>query len=138
MADRAITGVRTRIRTISASCAPASAMNAFTRNWTRAAYPPPPMKPATPAANSTVSPALKEIRFGFSETVVPAFSGAKLTDHAGQVIPTGTPRVDAKNKKELVLPLTQTLTEGKYQLAWYAVASDTHRVKGSYAFTVKK
>ncbi len=103
-----------------------------------AAYAHPALKSANPAANSTVSPALKEIRFGFSETVVPAFSGAKLTDRAGQVVPTGTPRVDAKNKKELVLPLKQALTEGKYQLAWYAVASDTHRVKGSYAFTVKK
>ena len=37
-----------------------------------------------------------------------------------------------------VLPLKRALTEGKYQLAWYAVASDTHRVKGSYAFTVKR
>jgi len=70
-----------------------------------AAYTHPALKSANPAANSTVSPALKEIRFGFSETVVPAFSGAKITDRAGQVIPTGSPRVDAKNKKELVLPL---------------------------------
>src|SRR5258706_6135570 len=103
-----------------------------------AAYAHPALKSANPAANSTVSPALKEIRFGFSETVVPAFSGAKLTDRAGQVVPTGTPRVDAKNKKELVLPLKQALTEGKYQLAWYAVASDTHPVTGTYAFSVQK
>src|SRR5258705_13905916 len=103
-----------------------------------AAYAHPALKSAIPAANGTVSPALKEIRFSFSEAVVPAFSGAKLTDRAGQVIATGTPRVDAKNKKELVLPPKRTPTEGKYQLAWYAVAGDTHRVKGSYAFTVKK
>ena len=103
-----------------------------------AAYAHPAMRSAIPAANGTISPALKEIRLSFSEAVVPAFSGAKLTDRAGQVIPTGTARVDAKNKKELVLPLKRTLTEGKYQLAWYAVAGDTHRVKGSYAFTVKR
>ena len=103
-----------------------------------AAYAHPAMKSASPAANGTVSPALKEIRFSFSETVIPAFSGATITDRAGKVIPTGTPRVDAKNKKELVVPLKRALTEGKYQLAWYAVASDTHRVKGSYAFTVKR
>ena len=103
-----------------------------------AAFAHPAMKSASPAANGTVSPALKEIRFNFSEAVIPAFSGATITDRAGKVIPTGTPRVDAKNKKELVLPLKQALTEGKYQLAWYAVASDTHRVKGSYAFTVKR
>ena len=103
-----------------------------------AAFAHPAMKSANPAANGTVTPALKEIRFSFSETVIPAFSGAKLTDPKGKVIPIGTPRVDAKNKKELVLPLKRALTEGKYQLAWYAVASDTHRVTGSYAFTVKK
>jgi methionine-rich copper-binding protein CopC len=103
-----------------------------------AAFAHPALKVANPAANGTVSPQLKEIRFSFSEAVVPAFSGAKLTDRTGQVIPTGTPRLDPKNKKELVLPLKQALTEGKYQLAWYAVASDTHRVKGGYAFTVKK
>ncbi len=103
-----------------------------------AAYAHPALKSTNPAANGTVSPALKEIRFDFSESVVPAFSGAKLTDPKGKVVPIGTPRVDARNKKELVLPLKQALTEGKYQLAWYAVASDTHRVTGSYAFTVKK
>src|SRR4030088_2442622 len=66
-----------------------------------AAYAQPALKSMSPAANGTVSPALKEIRFDFSETVVPAFSGAKLTDPKGKVVPTGTPRVAAKNKKEL-------------------------------------
>ena len=102
-----------------------------------AAYAHPALKSANPAANGTVTPALKEIRFSFSEAVVPAFSGAKLTDLAGHVIPLGTPHQD-KNKKALVLPLKQPLTEGSYQVAWYAVASDTHRVKGNYAFNVKK
>jgi len=58
-----------------------------------AAYAHPAMKSMSPAANGTVSAALKEIRFDFSETVVPAFSGAKLTDLKGKVVPTGTPRV---------------------------------------------
>ena len=103
-----------------------------------AAYAQPALKSMSPAANGTVSPSLKEIRFDFSETVVPAFSGAKLTDLKGNVVPTGTPRVDAKNKKELIVPLRESLKDGKYKLAWYAVASDTHRVQGSYAFAVKK
>ena len=103
-----------------------------------AAYAHPALKSTNPAANGTVSPALKEIRFDFSESVIPAFSGAKLTDPKGNVVPTGTPRVDAKSKKELIVPLKESLKAGKYKLAWYAVASDTHRVTGSYAFTVKK
>ena len=103
-----------------------------------AAYAHPALKSTNPAANGTVSPALKEVRFDFSESVIPAFSGAKITDPKGKVVPTGTPRVDAKNKKELLVPLNESLKAGKYKLAWYAVASDTHRVTGSYAFTVKK
>ena len=111
---------------------------AASMGFASAAYAHPALNSTSPAANGTVSPALKEIRFDFSETVVPAFSGAKLTDPKGKVVPTGTPRVDAKNKKELIVPLTESLKDGKYKLAWYAVASDTHRVTGSYAFTVKK
>ena len=103
-----------------------------------AVYAHPALKSTNPAANGTVSPALKEIRFDFSESVIPAFSGAKLTDPKGNAVPTGTPRLDAKSKKELIVPLKESLKVGKYKLAWYAVASDTHRVTGSYAFTVKK
>ena len=103
-----------------------------------AAFAHPALNSTSPAANGTVSPALKEMRFDFSENVIAAFSGAKLTDIKGKVVPTGTPRVDAKDKKELIVPLKESLKDGKYKLAWYAVASDTHRVQGSYAFTVKK
>lgn len=98
----------------------------------------PVLKSANPAANGTLSTAAKEIRLVFSEAVVPAFSGATLTDRNGRVISTGIARTEGKRKMELILPLTSALPEGPYRLAWYAVAADTHRVQGSYAFFVKK
>ncbi len=102
------------------------------------AYAHPALKAANPAANGVVSPSLKELRLTFSEAVYPAFSGAKLTDRTGRLILTGKPHQDSKNRKLLLVPLKGTLAEGKYQLAWHAVANDSHRVQGNYAFTVKK
>jgi len=102
-----------------------------------AAYAHPALKAASPSANGKVASTLKEIRLSFSETVVPVLSGAKITDLKGNAIATAKPYSDAKNKKTLVVPLKAKLTPGAYQVAWYAVASDTHRVKGNYAFTVK-
>ncbi len=103
-----------------------------------AAYAHPALKSATPSANAVVTPSMKELRFTFSESIIPAFSGAKLTDGNGRLILIGAPHQDSKNKKQLVVPLKGTLADGKYQLAWHAVANDSHRVEGSYAFTVKK
>ena len=98
----------------------------------------PALKSAVPAANGVVGPPVKDLRFIFSEEVVPAFSGATLTDGRGKIVVTGAPRLDGKNKNLLIVPIKGTLAEGKYKLAWHAVAADTHRLQGSYAFTVKK
>jgi|SRR6267154_1760416 methionine-rich copper-binding protein CopC len=102
------------------------------------AYAHPALKTVNPPANGIVSNSLKEVRLTFSEAVVPAFSGVKLTDNSGKAIMTGTAHLDSKDKKQLVVPLKSTLGAGKYQLAWYAVADDTHRVTGKYMFSVKK
>ena len=98
----------------------------------------PVLKTASPAANAVVDSRLKEVRFGFSENVIPAFSGVQITDAKGKTMPLGAPHVDAKDKKILVVPLKQTLAAGSYKLVWHAVAADTHRVQGQYAFKVKK
>ena len=96
------------------------------------------LKAENPAPNAAVSNSLNEVRLTFSEAVTPAFSGIKLTDLTGKAIATGTPHLDAKNKNALVVPLKSTLAAGKYQLAWYAVSDDSHRVTGKYTFSVKR
>ncbi len=82
------------------------------------------------------SPTTKEIRLNFSEGVIARFSGLELRDESGKSIATGTPAVDLKDRKQLVVPLDAPLPAGKYRVMWHAVSEDTHRVKGEYTFTI--
>jgi len=82
------------------------------------------------------APTTKEIRLNFSEGVIAKFSGLELRDESGKSIATGTPAVDLKDKKQLVVPLDAPLPAGKYRVIWHAVSEDTHHVKGEYTFTV--
>lgn len=120
------------LRKITMAIMVAAAMGSGTAAYAHAA-----LKTATPSANGVVSRTVKEVRLSFSESVMPAFSGAKITDLKGNAVATAKPFSDPKNKKLLVVPLKAKLSPGAYQVAWYAVASDAHKMKGSYAFTVK-
>lgn len=82
------------------------------------------------------APMTKEIRLNFSEGVIAKFSGLELRDESGKSVATGTPAVDLKDKKQLVVPLDAPLPAGKYRVMWHAVSEDTHRVKGEYSFTI--
>ena len=97
----------------------------------------PHLRMGNPPVNGAVSGAVKELRLTFSESVSPKVSGVKITDSNGKAIATGVARQDAKNSKQLVVPLKTALKAGKYQLNWFAVGKDMHRVKGGYTFTVK-
>jgi copper resistance protein C len=95
----------------------------------------PQLQTADPAAGaSTASP--KQIRITFNETVVPQFSGVEIRDEAGKLIATGKSETDPSNKKILVVPVKERLAPGDYKVEWHAVSEDTHRVKGSYSFSV--
>ena len=41
------------------------------------------------------------------------------------------------DKKQLVVALPKPLGDGVYKVTWHAVGDDTHRVQGSYSFTIK-
>jgi methionine-rich copper-binding protein CopC len=99
------------------------------------AYAHPQLQSAEPAAGVGIA-SPKEIRITFSEPVVARFSGIELKDQSGKVIATGKPETDAANKKILIVPVTQQLAPGPYNIEWHAVSEDTHRVKGSYSFSV--
>jgi copper resistance protein C len=95
----------------------------------------PQLQSAEPAAGTaTASP--KQIRITFSETVIPQFSGVELKDQAGKLIATGKSETDPSNKKMLIVPVKEQLAPGDYKVEWHAVSEDTHRVKGSYSFSV--
>jgi methionine-rich copper-binding protein CopC len=95
----------------------------------------PQLQSADPAAGvATASP--KQIRITFSETVIPQFSGVELRDQTGKLIATGKSETDPSNKKILIVPVKEQLAPGDYKVEWHAVSEDTHRVKGSYSFSV--
>lgn len=102
-----------------------------------AAFAHPEMQSAEPpAGKSSASP--KQIRILFNESVIPQFSGIELKDQVGKAIATGKASVDPTNKKMMIVPLKDQLEPGDYKVDWHAVSDDTHKVKGSYTFSVTR
>jgi copper resistance protein C len=100
-----------------------------------AAHAHPELQSAEPAAGNLV-PSPKQIRIMFNEDVIPQFSGVEVKDQAGKLVATGKATTDPTNKKQLVVPVRETLPPGEYKVEWHAVSDDTHRVKGNYSFSV--
>ncbi|WP_343526192.1 copper homeostasis periplasmic binding protein CopC [Sphingomonas sp.] len=105
------------------------------------AYAHPKLLSASPAANATVA-APARITLRFSEALIAKFSGAEvaMTGHAGMAhgsMPVAaTSAVDADGRT-LVLTPKSALMPGQYTVTWHVVSSDTHRITGSVAFTVR-
>jgi len=96
----------------------------------------PELRSAEPAAGSAATTSPKQIRITFNEAVVPRFSGVEVKDQGGRLIATGKAAVDPANKNVLVVPIGEELPPGAYKVEWHAVSEDTHREKGTYAFSV--
>lgn len=105
------------------------------------AYAHPKLVSSAPAANASVS-APSRITLTFSEGLMPKLSGA-------EIVMTGMPgmpnhrmavtgfKTAVEGGKTLVLALDKPLMAGSYQVAWHVVSTDTHRIQGNLAFTVK-
>jgi methionine-rich copper-binding protein CopC len=102
------------------------------------AYAHPELQSAEPAAGTAMTASPKQIRITFSENVIPQFSGVEVKDQTGKMIPTGKAATDPANKKSLVVPVNEQLPPGDYKVEWHAVSDDTHRVEGSYSFSVAR
>jgi methionine-rich copper-binding protein CopC len=100
-----------------------------------AAFAHPELQSVQPAAGAAIS-APKQITITFSENVVPQFSGIELKNKSGKLMATGKSATDPKNKKLMIVPINEQLAPGEYKVEWHAVSDDTHRVKGSYSFSV--
>ncbi|MEO6091900.1 MAG: copper homeostasis periplasmic binding protein CopC [Novosphingobium sp.] len=92
---------------------------------------------ATPSAAISRS---GRIELRFNETLMPAFSKADLV-MAGQRGMPGMKMRSAvavsRDGKTLVVTPNTRLGHGRYTVAWRAVSTDTHRVAGTYGFTVR-
>ena len=96
----------------------------------------PRLQSAEPAAGAAVTTSPRQIRITFNENVIPQMSGVEVKDQTGKIIPTGKAAADPANKKVLVVPVTEQLPPGDYNVEWHAVSDDTHRVKGNFSFSV--
>ena len=114
----------------------AAALVAAILSGTGMAYAHPELQSADPAIGAVMAASPKQIRITFNETVIPQFSGVEMKDKAGKTIATGKAATDPANKKVLVVPMMEQLLPGEYKVEWHAVSDDTHRVNGSYSFSV--
>ncbi len=105
----------------------------------------PELKSSTPAAKSTVSPpANLQLHFaeplelklsGVDLTLVSMMMSGKLTTHNMKLETTAA--LDPKDPKTLIVTPKAPLAAGNYKVAWHATSVDTHRLTGTYTFTVK-
>jgi methionine-rich copper-binding protein CopC len=88
---------------------------------------------SNPAANATVA-APKQVVLKFSEKLQPKFSGADVA-MPGMVTPAKVSV--AKDGKTMIVQPKTPLMAGAYTVKWHAVTADTHRMEGTYNFTVR-
>lgn len=99
----------------------------------------PKLLSSTPAADATAGN-VKEISLKFSEALMGPVSGADLMMDMQGMAPmkmTGLKTSVGKDGKTFVATLDKPLAAGHYSLNWHVVSTDTHRVAGKLAFTVK-
>ncbi|GAC1341160.1 MAG: hypothetical protein NVSMB26_29310 [Beijerinckiaceae bacterium] len=98
----------------------------------------PELQAADPAPGAATNASPKEIRITFNENVISKLSGVEVKDETGKIIATGKAATDPTNKKLLVVPVDEQLSPGDYKMEWHAVSDDTHRVTGSFSFSVAR
>jgi len=83
-----------------------------------------------PGAGSRIAD-VDSVVLTFSEKLEPAFSGAQLVDEAEK--PVAAP---VAIKDDTITFTTPDLKPGRYRVYWHSVGQDTHRMEGSFQFTV--
>ncbi len=102
----------------------------------------PKLLSATPADKATVS-GVSQATLKFSEKLVGPVSGVDLLSTGKPGAPQAPSKVSGvktalgADGKTLVATFPKALVPGSYKLDWHVVSTDTHRVTGSYAFTVR-
>jgi methionine-rich copper-binding protein CopC len=90
---------------------------------------------ASPKAGST-SPAPKELKLTYSESIDVAGSSVKVTGPNGAVA-TGALALDPKNKRVVIVPLAAAAGAGAYKVDWSMKSDDGHTMTGDFGFKVK-
>jgi len=120
-----------------------SALAAFALMGSSTAFPRAQLVSSSPPAEAKVSD-VKTISLTFSEGLIEKMSGIDLTmtgmpgmaNHAPMAVSGFKTAVGAEGRM-LTVTLPRALPVGTYTLKYHAVTADTHRVEGSYSFSVK-
>jgi putative copper export protein/methionine-rich copper-binding protein CopC len=88
-----------------------------------------------PSAKSRLEKPPAEIRLWFSEAPEIRLTNVTLSDSAGRAVPTGA-AVRGDSKLAIIVPITGTLSGGRYTVRWSTAAADGHPSSGSFSFTV--
>lgn len=92
---------------------------------------------ATPAEDSVVAEAPREVTLTFSEGVAMSDGAIRVLDPDGKRVDTRAVRDTGKGDKvQRTTPLKTGLAKGTYTVAWQAVSADSHPVSGAFTFSV--
>jgi copper resistance protein C len=97
---------------------------------------------STPAPNSTVA-APSSVALTFNEALLPQLSGVEIaltakSANSGRLTPISGTRVALEaDQKTLTVTITDPLRTGDYEVLWHVVSVDTHRIQGTFSFSVK-
>jgi methionine-rich copper-binding protein CopC len=91
---------------------------------------------STPSAGAIAPTPVSVLRLRFSEALIGRFSCLTLVRRDGTKASGVTCSV-ATDGKTLIATLRTPLAAGAYNLAWHAVATDTHRSQGAFTFMVR-
>ncbi|WP_039056616.1 CopC domain-containing protein YobA [Enterobacter sp. Bisph1] len=95
------------------------------------------LKGQYPAADANVTASPQALTLNFSEGIEPQFSGITVSNSQQQIIKTGAVKRNEKDNTQMIVPLEEPLTPGKYTVKWHVVSVDGHKTQGDYVFSVK-
>jgi copper transport protein len=88
-----------------------------------------------PANQELLAESPTEIALQFTETVDPIEPGIRLLDADGNEVELD-PVDQSAGSDRMRSAIPTTLDDGTYVVAWQAVSTDSHRVRGSFTFSV--
>ncbi|MDT8340484.1 MAG: copper resistance protein CopC [Longimicrobiales bacterium] len=91
---------------------------------------------SAPEADATL-PSPSEIRLWFSQAPQASATSLRLIRDGRPVAGVGELKADEKDGSIFAAPVTGTLPDGRYTVAWRTMAADGHVVRGEFSFTVQ-
>jgi len=95
------------------------------------------LEKAAPAADSKIAE-VRELRLAFSEAVEPKLSTVRLETSEERTVTEPGAEPDPADPRVLVVRLYEKLPPGMYTVRWSVVATDGHKMSGSYSFMASR